>query len=87
MNTPTLSPLRFITLRRLVRNRWEDTTSLAIDGRSQTPGMVQVIGDLPHCAEIAPRTEADRLALVAWLESDACKAVARNPGTVYPQPV
>ncbi len=53
------SPLRFITLRRLVRNAWEDSSSLAIDGRKQTPGTVQVIGGLPHCAEIAPRTETD----------------------------
>jgi hypothetical protein len=71
--------LRFIDITR--RNRGvEDGSSLLLGGRITKPGFACVVGNLEHCAEIAPRTEAARLALIAWLESDECKAVARRAG-------
>ena len=76
MNAPTHAPLRFITLTR--RNRGnEDTSSLSIGGRINSPGFVCVTGNLEHGAEIAPRTEADRLALIAWLNSPECRAAVK----------
>ncbi len=79
MNQPTQKPaLAFIDLRRKYREG-EDTSSLSLNGRTNTPGFVQVVGGLNHCIEFAPRTEAARLAMIAWLESDECKAVARQP--------
>jgi hypothetical protein len=65
--------LRWIDLRRISRD-FEDTSSLAIGGRTQKPGTLVVTGNLEHNVAITPRTEADRLALIAFLESDDCKA-------------
>lgn len=78
MNTPATPPLAFITLTR--RNRGsEDTSSLSIHGRINSPGFVCVTSVLSHGTEIAPRTEADRLAMIAWLQSDACRAAVKLP--------
>ncbi len=69
--------LRFIDLRRK-SVLGEDTASLSLGGRVNTPGFVQVIGGLPHCVEIAPRDEAARLAWIAYLQSDECKALTAS---------
>ncbi len=74
--SPARAPLAFIDIRRKSRSD-EDRSSLAVAGRT-TPGYVSVIGGLPHCVEIAPATEAARLAWIAWLESEECKTVARR---------
>jgi hypothetical protein len=73
-----MSALRFITLRRINRGS-VDTSSLSLSGRQNTPGALCVVGNLEHGAQIAPLTEADRLALVAYLESDECKALVASP--------
>lgn len=70
-------PLQFIDIHRKSRN-YRDKSSLALDSLRATPGFIQVIGGLEHCVEIAPANEAARLALIRWLESDECKAVAKG---------
>ncbi len=81
-NSSTLSskPLQFIDITRYYEpTGLNDTASLSINGRAGTPGKMTVIGGLEHCVEIAPKTEADRLAWIRFLESDDCKnAIAKN---------
>jgi hypothetical protein len=69
-------PLQFITVRRIFRDS-ADTSSLAIHGRTQKPGTLGVTGNLEHGASICPASEADRLALIAFLESDECKEASK----------
>ncbi len=74
-----MSALKFIDIRRIYY-AGSDTSSLAIGGRKQTPGTLQVTGNLEHTVEICPKSEADRLALIAWLESDECKRAISGGG-------
>lgn len=74
-----MSALKFIDIRR-IHYAGSDTSSLAIGGRRQTPGTLQVTGNLEHNVEICPKTDADRLALIAWLESEECKHAIAGGG-------
>lgn len=78
-----MSGLKFINLTRRFGRDHEDGSSLSLGGTMSTPGFVGVVGNLEHNVEIAPRTNADRLAMIAWLESPACKAITgANPARV-----
>lgn len=77
-----MSALRFITITRRSVRGTEDTSSLSLAGRITTPGFVSVVGGLEHNSEFAPHSEADRLALLEWILSDTCKAVAQKGGAL-----
>lgn len=68
-----MSALKFITL----CDSTGRNTSLALNGRPHysTPGMVRVVGGLPHGLQFRPATEADRKALIAWLESEELRSL------------
>ena len=74
------SPLRFITVRRAYGHNLDtqDTASLSIGGRTGKPGFFSVLGGLNHATAFAPATEQDRKALIAFLESEECKALVAN---------
>ncbi len=66
-----MSALRFIT----IRDTSGRASSFGHGGKPnyQPAGTLKVVGNLEHGADIRPDTEADRLAWIAWLQSDACK--------------
>jgi hypothetical protein len=49
-------------------NRGSDGVS-SLGLSDKRPGVLTVVGNLPHGVEISPRDEASRLRLIEWLES------------------
>lgn len=71
--------MKFITIKRYSpRSQSQDTSSLTTGTRNAKPGFLGILGGLEHCTEISPATESDRLALIAFLESDECKAAVNQ---------
>lgn len=69
---PNAAPktLTFISL----RDAKGRTSSLSHSGRTNTLGYLSVIGNLEHNADIRPATEADRRALIAWLQANPIRS-------------
>jgi hypothetical protein len=59
--------LQFISITRRLYSGTADTSTLSLSERR--PDVLGVLGNLPHGAEIAPKTDGDRRKLIAWLES------------------
>jgi hypothetical protein len=59
-----MKPLDYIT----VRDTTGRASSLGIYGRQDNPPMLQVVGNLEHCARFVPDTVADCDKLIAWLQ-------------------
>lgn len=61
-----MSALKFIT----IRDTNGRASSLGYDGKPtyQPAGSLKVVGNLGHGADIRPASEADRVALIAWLQ-------------------
>lgn len=73
----TQRPLSFIGIKRHARG-YTDTASFGIGGRINKPGCFSIVGGLEHCTEVCPATEADRLALIAFLQSKECKEAVKQ---------